>query len=154
MESAVFISLCRPSKKNILNISMLGCIYIFIALLFIYIVPNSVFIILFCNGFLNIVIPIYHYNLMLEQELSVTTINIELENVVHNDIMVIQGAPRLPVWKTCVLYIKDDIDCVICGEKKDIRAHFNNCKHSVCYSCILNMVKNECPFCRAIIVTT
>ena len=57
-------------------------------------------------------------------------------------------------WKLKVKNIRydEETECIICYYPNFIFSKFTNCTHTVCYVCLLKLERNECPFCRKLII--
>ena len=51
-----------------------------------------------------------------------------------------------------MLYLNIIMECIICFEKKWLTT--TDCNHIICISCLFEIQKDECPYCRKKLFTT
>ena len=122
---------------------------------------------LFFNGFVDICISI---NLYYSLQDDINSSHILITSLRRSrrsrrsrrrsqDIIITRGAyiidlpPQIDYnWKKKLVFINEEIKCNICLETQPQCISFTNCTHKLCKDCTLSLEKNECPYCRKVII--
>ena len=157
MEAIIYTSCFNVYRKGLDCVMSIGLIYI----LFFFLISNLNyyyinFFLLF-NGITDILLPCYIIHLLETNGRNANNL-IYLNNRRYRrnqdlprEILIVNRLQENN-WKNTMIYINESFTCSICFDDRDKRAIFHNCDHFMCDNCVEKIYKNECPFCRMLIV--